>query len=97
MRYKFTLFLAALLCMAGMNAWALDQKDGVYQIGSSQDLAAFAEVVNTQNRFASAVLTADDEKPAGPPEQMKTSTAAFRETGTVPLKEAHVLCIGVSK
>ena len=44
-----------------------------------------------------AVLTADDEKPAGPPEQMKTSTAVFRETGTVPLKEAHVLCIGVSK
>jgi len=44
-----------------------------------------------------AALTADDEKPAGPPERMKTSTAAFRETGTVPLEEAHVLCIGVSK
>ena len=34
-----------------------------------------------------AALTADDEKPAGPPEWMKTSTAAFRETGTVPLDE----------
>ena len=44
-----------------------------------------------------AVLTANYEKPADPPDRMKTSTAAFRETGTVPLEEAHVLCIGVSK
>ena len=60
MKRKFTYsFLTALMCLAGLNAWALDQKDGVYQIGTAADLAEFANVINTQNRFANAVLTAD--------------------------------------
>ena len=79
MRYKFTLLLTALLCMAGMNAWALDQKDGVYQIGSSQDLAAFAEVVNTQNRFASAVLTADIDYTQGFVQIAKATGNTYRQ------------------
>ena len=79
MRYKFTLLLTALLCMAGLNAWAIDQKDGVYQIGSSQDLAAFAEVVNTQNRFASAVLTADIDYTQGFVQIAKATGNTYRQ------------------
>lgn len=59
MRYKFTLFLTALLCMAGMNAWALDQKDGVYQISTAQDLVDFANLVNGGEANANAVLLND--------------------------------------
>ena len=46
--------------MAG-SAWALDQDaDGVYQIGSAQDLADFANKVNESRQYGlNAVLTAD--------------------------------------
>ncbi|MCR4922236.1 MAG: hypothetical protein K5945_11120, partial [Bacteroidaceae bacterium] len=57
---KITLLsLTALMWLMGTNAWALDQKDGVYQIGTAEDLAAFAKIVNDGETYANAVLTAD--------------------------------------
>ena len=54
----------AVMTVMGSSAWALDQKDGVYQIGSLEDYLAFASLVNTPadkggNPAANAVLTAD--------------------------------------
>ena len=37
----------AVMTVMGSSAWALDQKDGVYQIGSLEDYLAFASLVNT--------------------------------------------------
>ena len=45
-------------------AYALDKQNGVYQIGTAEDLVAFAELVNGENPYACAVLTADIVKPA---------------------------------
>lgn len=41
------------------SVWALDQVDGVYQIGSAEDLREFAEIVAGGNNTANAVLTAN--------------------------------------
>ena len=59
-----SLCLMAVMTVMGSSAWALDQKDGVYQIGSLEDYLAFASLVNTPadkggNPAANAVLTAD--------------------------------------
>lgn len=51
--------LSMLLCMQGSVAWALTQAGGVYQIGTAQDLADFAALVNGGDRTACAVLTND--------------------------------------
>ena len=52
--------LFALMCMAGIKTWALEQNaKGVYQIGSSEDLMAFSELVNSGEYAANAVLTSD--------------------------------------
>ena len=60
MKQYISLFLAALMCMAGMNAWALEPNaNGVYEIGSAQDLVDFATLVNDGQNSAGAVLTAD--------------------------------------
>jgi len=60
MKHKLlTLLLTALLGLTGMNAWALDQIDGVYQIGTAQDLVDFATLVNGGTTGANAVLTDD--------------------------------------
>lgn len=48
-----------LLCMQGTAGWALTPLGGVYQIGTAQDLADFAALVNAGDRTANAVLTAD--------------------------------------
>ena len=56
------LCLTAVLSIASTTAWALDQVDGVYQIGTAEDLKAFAELVNGENPYANAVLTADIDK-----------------------------------
>ena len=45
-----------------MSAYALDKKDGVYQIGSADDFNAFAQLVNGGEASANAVLTADIDK-----------------------------------
>ena len=65
MRKRFTLWcLLAVMTAMGMSAWALDKKDGAYQIGSLEDYLAFASLVNTPvsgggEPAANAVLTAD--------------------------------------
>ena len=61
-RRFYSVILASLLSLAGMNAWAdLTQVDGVYQIGTAQDLVDFSAGVNgkTIANNVSAVLTAD--------------------------------------
>ena len=60
MKHKFySLILTTLLGLTGMKAWALDQKGGVYQIGTAQDLVNFASLVNGGTTGANAVLTDD--------------------------------------
>ena len=56
MKKKLLSILALTLCMAS-STWALDQVDGVYQIGSAQDLRDFATTVNGGEYGAFAVLT----------------------------------------
>ena len=60
MKRELRKFLAvmALMC-ASTAAWALEKNGDVYQIGSADDLQAFAELVNGGEYNASAVLTAD--------------------------------------
>ena len=62
-RKLLNLCLAALLSVVCTAAWALSEVGGVYQIGTAEDLAAFAELVNGDNPYANAVLTADIVKP----------------------------------
>lgn len=59
-----SLCMLAAMAVAGTSAWALDQKDGVYQINSLEDYLAFASLVNTPadeggNPAANAVLNVD--------------------------------------
>jgi hypothetical protein len=58
MRKKLLSLLALALCTAS-NMWALNQVGDVYQIGTAQDLADFATLVNGGTFTADAVLTAD--------------------------------------
>ena len=51
--------LTAIIWLAATSGWALEQKDGVYQINSAQDLADFAALVNGGETKANAVLTTD--------------------------------------
>lgn len=54
------LFLAILGTWMAGSAMALDQVNGVYQIGTAQDLADFADIVNESRQYnLHAVLTAD--------------------------------------
>ena len=54
--------LMAIMMVVSMSAYALDKVNGVYQIGTAEDLKAFAELVNGGEKFANAVLTADINK-----------------------------------
>ena len=56
---KKLLSLLTLALSMASSTWALDQVDGVYQIGTAQDLADFATLVNGGTTGANAVLTAD--------------------------------------
>lgn len=56
------LCMTALLSVVSTAAWALSEVGGVYQIGTAEDLKAFAELVNGDNPYANAVLTADIDK-----------------------------------
>ena len=69
------LSLTALIWLLGMNAWALEQKDGVYQIGSAEDLASFAQAVSAGETGLNAVLTADIDNYTGP--MIGTSTVQY--------------------
>ncbi|MCR4921878.1 MAG: hypothetical protein K5945_09300, partial [Bacteroidaceae bacterium] len=51
--------LSAVMLLVGTTAWALDKVNGVYQIGSADDLKAFTEIVNGGDNDVNAVLTAD--------------------------------------
>ncbi|MBQ6226840.1 MAG: hypothetical protein IJJ73_11135 [Bacteroidaceae bacterium] len=53
------LCLTALMCVVSTTAWALSEVNGVYQIGTAEDLEEFTALVNKGNRFANALLTAD--------------------------------------
>lgn len=59
MRKSYVLSLITLICLWGMEMRALEQKDGVYQIGTGEDLVAFAELVNGGNIRINAALTSD--------------------------------------
>ena len=54
--YKTLMMLLSLL-LWGNGLKALDQNDGVYQIGTAEDLLAFSELVNGGEYAANAVLT----------------------------------------
>ena len=49
----------AIMMVYGISAYALGQKDGVYQIGSAQDFKDFAALVNSSEPYACAELTTD--------------------------------------
>ncbi len=70
--------LSALVCMISMSAWALEKSGDVYQIGSAEDLRAFAELVNGGENLACAVLTADIKCA---PDQPMIGTDAKRYAG----------------
>ena len=60
MRKKLlNLCLMAIMMVYGISAYALDKKDGVYQIGTAQDFKDFAALVNGSEPYACAELTAD--------------------------------------
>ena len=62
------------MCVFGTSAWALEKDaDGIYQIGTAEDLVAFSELVNGGEITANAVLTADID--------MTASSAAFQPIG----------------
>ena len=56
---KYLFSLLAMLTTFSTSAFALDQVNGAYQIGSAADFNAFAELVNGGNVYANAILTAD--------------------------------------
>ena len=51
--------MAMLLGVVSTTAWALSEENGFYQIGSAEDYAEFAALVNGGQRSANAILTAD--------------------------------------
>lgn len=74
---KLLLFLTLAFLTGGSNLWALDQVDGVYQIGTAQDLIDFATLVNGGSTTAQAVLTADIDMTDKTYTPIGTSTNAF--------------------
>jgi len=54
--------LMTIMMVFSMSAYALDKKDGVYQIGTAEDLEEFAALVNDGEVYACAVLTADIDR-----------------------------------
>ena len=54
--------LMTIMMVVSMSAYALDKVGNVYQIGTADDLKAFAELVNGGEFNANAVLTADINK-----------------------------------
>ena len=61
MKQSLLITLLTILCfwMGSSNVLALDQKDGVYQINTAQDLEDFSNLVASGNGSLSAVLTTD--------------------------------------
>ena len=68
MRAKLqNVFLSAMMLLMSTSVWALDKVDGVYKIGSAEDLREFAAIVATGEEVANAVLTADIVCPTDQP------------------------------
>ena len=61
MKKNLFFLLLSFIIFGSSSAWALDQVDGVYQIGTAQDFADFAAIVNSDGRKQdrNAVVTAD--------------------------------------
>ena len=59
MKKRITYLLLWALCCLSNSAFALDKVDGVYQIGTADELIEFANIVNGGENDANAVLTAD--------------------------------------
>lgn len=75
------MFLACLACLTGsQKAFALEQVDGVYQIGNAQDLEAFANVVASGNNTANAVLTADIDMAGVSHQPIGTTSSIYKGT-----------------
>ena len=53
------IYLLALMCAVAFGARALEAENGVYQIGTPQDLVDFAKLVNDGQSSLKAVVTAD--------------------------------------
>ena len=80
---KITLItLFAVLCgwLGVTEAYALDQKDGIYQIGNAQDLEDFSNIVASGNGAVSAVLTDDIDMSGVSHQPIGTTVSAFRGT-----------------
>ena len=58
-RILFKVVALVPLLIAGMNARAIEEVNGVYQSGIPQELTEFSGLVNSGNTSANAVLTAD--------------------------------------
>ena len=54
--------LMAMMMVVSMSAYALEKVNGVYQIGTADDLEEFATLVNGGEVYANAVLTADIDR-----------------------------------
>ncbi len=82
MRKKLlNLCLTALACVISVAAYALEKNgEGVYQIGTAEDLKAFAELVNGGDLHACAQLTADIDY--GVEQTMIGTSSANRFDGT---------------
>ena len=78
------LLIAALTLACGwmgsISAYALDEKDGVYQIGNAQDLEDFSNLVASGNGGVHAVLTADIDMTGVEHLPIGTTSSAYRGT-----------------
>jgi hypothetical protein len=60
MKKSLLLFLLSLVGLGGISAQTLEPtEEGIYEIGSAEDLVAFSDLVNAGNYGANAILTAD--------------------------------------
>ncbi len=59
MKKNLFFLLFSFIMLGGSSAWALSKVDGVYQIGTADELIEFAGIVNDGELTAKAVLTAD--------------------------------------
>ena len=80
MKKSLLIALLAVLCgwLSVSEAFALDQKDGVYQIGNAQDLEDFSNIVASGNGAVSAVLTQDIDMSGVNHQPIGTTGSAFR-------------------
>ena len=82
MKKSLLIALLAVLCgwLSVSEAYALDQKDGVYQIANAQDLEDFSNIVASGNGAVSAVLTDDIDMSGVNHQPIGTTGSAFRGT-----------------